>query len=80
MRKWLLKFKIWFVSLRFKEYDRRVIRSVQVRTFWGLNHCVVGEGVVLIPLRLRREDEEKQILLILNEFRTALALRIFKEK
>ena len=80
MRRWVRRLKIWVVSVRYKEHDRRVIRGVQVRSYWGLKHCVVGEGIVLIPLRLRRADEEQQILLILNEFRKALALRIIGKK
>lgn len=79
MRRWVSRIKLFLIFLRYKEYNRRVIRGVTIISFWGLKKTVVVEDKILIPLRLRRDDEEQQILMVLKEFRIAKSLRIVRK-
>ena len=76
-RKWL---KLWWFNLRYNRYDTRIIEGIEVHTYWKLDKCVPGSGFLCIPLRLKREGESEQILLVLTEFRKAVALRILSKR
>lgn len=75
---WKAKVRIFLLNLKYKRYDSRVIKGIEVHTFWRLNKCIVGPGYLCIPLRLRRSDDVQE-LVCLQEFRKAMALRILNK-
>lgn len=79
MRRWVSRIKLFLILLRYKEYDRRVIRGVSIISLWGLKKTILVDDKIIIPLRFRRDDEEQQILMLLKEFRMAKSFRIVRK-
>lgn len=67
------------MDLRYKNFDVKEVQGIKVYTYWKLMKQVPGPGYICIPLRLKREDDQQQVLICLKAFRKAMALRIISK-